>query len=153
MKKTERKIVIGLLLISIISMFSYYAYINFSSHDQLYVEITKENEVLTIYELNNEDQFDLFVEGEHYSNEEIIEKLNIEQLDDITMEILEEEFNTGEEINLVVARNNEVKMYEANCPDKTCVETTPIYRAGEMIVCAPHSFYVKIIGETKLDVS
>lgn len=53
----------------------------------------------------------------------------------------------GNEHNIVEIKDGKVTMTESNCPDKVCIETKPISKNGEMIVCLPHKLYVKIEGE------
>lgn len=48
--------------------------------------------------------------------------------------------------NRVVIDNREVYMESADCPDKVCVKTGRISRAGETIVCLPHKVVVEIKG-------
>ncbi len=46
-----------------------------------------------------------------------------------------------------------VSMLEADCPDKYCVEHTPIDKVGETIVCLPHKVVLEITeGEEARDV-
>lgn len=40
--------------------------------------------------------------------------------------------------------NKTVKMTEANCGDKTCINTGSISRTGESIVCLPHRLVLQI---------
>lgn len=47
-------------------------------------------------------------------------------------------------INSITIRNGSVLISDADCPDKLCVKTGKINRAGETIVCLPHRVVVEI---------
>ena len=49
--------------------------------------------------------------------------------------------------NVLVIRDGEAMMTEADCPDKICVHHKPISRRGESIICLPHKLVVEISGE------
>lgn len=53
----------------------------------------------------------------------------------------------GEE-SIVEFKDGMVRIKEANCPDKVCVETGFISRPGDMIVCLPYHIIIKISGES-----
>lgn len=59
----------------------------------------------------------------------------------------------GESGILVVIKihNGEVQVVSSDCPDKTCVKTGKISKAGEMIVCLPARISVKIEGKGSAD--
>lgn len=46
--------------------------------------------------------------------------------------------------NVVVIKNNEVYVKEADCPDKICVNHKKISNIGETIICLPHKLVVEI---------
>lgn len=46
--------------------------------------------------------------------------------------------------NVVVIKNNEVYVKEADCPDKICVDHKKISNIGETIICLPHKLVVEI---------
>ena len=48
------------------------------------------------------------------------------------------------ETNILIIENNEVNMYEANCPDQICVKHVPISKNGETIVCLPNKVVVTV---------
>jgi hypothetical protein len=48
--------------------------------------------------------------------------------------------------NIIKVHDNGVEMLDANCPDKICVRTGFIDKAGSTIVCLPHKIYVEIIS-------
>lgn len=53
--------------------------------------------------------------------------------------------------NRVVIDNGEVYMENADCPDKICVKTGHISKAGETIVCLPHKVVIEIKGKNAVD--
>lgn len=53
----------------------------------------------------------------------------------------------GGERNVLVIRDGEAYMEEADCPDRLCVKQGPIGRNGESIICLPHKLAVQIAGE------
>ncbi|MGI6189102.1 MAG: NusG domain II-containing protein [Caldicoprobacteraceae bacterium] len=48
--------------------------------------------------------------------------------------------------NKVVVMNGEVKIEEANCPDRLCVKSGAIRFSGQTIVCLPHRVVVRLTG-------
>ena len=46
--------------------------------------------------------------------------------------------------NIVVIKDNEVYVKEADCPDKICVNHKKISNVGETIICLPHKLVVEI---------
>lgn len=50
--------------------------------------------------------------------------------------------------NVVVIRDGQVDMIEANCPDQICVEHKTISKAKETIICLPNKVVVEIVGGT-----
>lgn len=61
------------------------------------------------------------------------------------------EIKDADGYNRVVIDNREVYMESADCPDKVCVKTGRISRAGETIVCLPHKVVVEIKGGEDAD--
>ncbi len=51
----------------------------------------------------------------------------------------------------VCCENGEIYVKESSCPDKVCVSSGRISKAGEGIICAPNRVAVEIIGEKQLD--
>lgn len=51
----------------------------------------------------------------------------------------------------VRVENGEVFVAKSDCPDRVCVNTGRISRAGEAIICVPNRVSIKIIGEGKVD--
>ena len=54
-------------------------------------------------------------------------------------------------INSIIIRNGSVLASDADCPDKLCVKTGKINRAGETIVCLPHRVVVEIKSNSVSD--
>ncbi len=53
-------------------------------------------------------------------------------------------FEVDKGYNVVVIKNNEVYVKEADCPDKICVKHKKISNIGETIICLPHKLVVEI---------
>ena len=54
--------------------------------------------------------------------------------------------------NTFEIRDGEVRMTEADCPDKSCVHTAPISSHGGVIVCLPNRVVLRIVnGEEDID--
>ena len=66
---------------------------------------------------------------------------------DRTIEIL----SNGIKIT-VTASNGEVSLTNSDCPDKLCVNTMPISKKGETIVCLPARVVVGISGDNRNEV-
>ncbi len=54
---------------------------------------------------------------------------------------------TPEGRNVIRISGGEVRVTEADCPDKLCAKHSPICRSGETIVCLPHKLIVEVTGE------
>lgn len=48
--------------------------------------------------------------------------------------------------NLLIIKNGQAYMTEADCPDRTCVKTGRISYKGQSIVCLPNKISVRISG-------
>jgi len=53
--------------------------------------------------------------------------------------------------NIVRISSEGIAVIDANCPDKLCVRSPNIKVPGQSIVCIPHKFVVRIIGESQGD--
>ena len=51
--------------------------------------------------------------------------------------------------NVIEIDKAQVKIIDADCPDKICVKAHGINKPGEALICLPHKLVVKIIGEGK----
>lgn len=49
--------------------------------------------------------------------------------------------------NTVEIKDGKVRVVEADCPDLLCVHTGWREHVGQLIVCLPHYFVVKIVGD------
>ncbi len=47
--------------------------------------------------------------------------------------------------------DGEVRIVSSTCPDKVCISTGAISRAGEIIVCVPNRVSVKMTGREEFD--
>lgn len=47
-------------------------------------------------------------------------------------------------INVIVVKDTQVSMKEADCPDKLCIKQGTISKNGQSIICLPHKLVVKI---------
>ena len=68
----------------------------------------------------------------------VVKELPLNQDDEFTVS----GFQGG--INSIIIRNGSVLASDADCPDKLCVKTGKINRAGETIVCLPHRVVIEI---------
>lgn len=50
------------------------------------------------------------------------------------------------ERNVLMIRDGEAYMEEADCPDQLCVKQGPVGKNGESIICLPHKLAVQIVG-------
>ena len=53
--------------------------------------------------------------------------------------------------NVLVIKDGEAEMSEANCPDGICKRHKKIHRNGESIICLPHKVVVSVVNEQKAD--
>lgn len=53
----------------------------------------------------------------------------------------------GDHYNLIVIKDNKVRITEANCPDKLCVKDGAISKQGQILVCLPNKVVVQIKGK------
>ncbi len=52
----------------------------------------------------------------------------------------------GDVTNILLVKDGEADMIWADCPDQTCVNTNPISKSGETIVCLPRQVVVEVIS-------
>lgn len=57
------------------------------------------------------------------------------------------------EANVLLIRDGQAKMLEADCPDKLCVKQKSISHKGESIICLPHRLVIEVTEgeENELD--
>ena len=53
--------------------------------------------------------------------------------------------------NLILISNGEVRVCDADCPDKLCIKQRSISKGGESIICLPHKLVVQIISKEESD--
>ena len=49
--------------------------------------------------------------------------------------------------NVLVVKDGEAYMKSADCPDRLCVKSGRISRAGEQIICLPNRVSVEVLGD------
>lgn len=54
--------------------------------------------------------------------------------------------------NVLVIRDGEAYMSEADCPDKLCVKQKAVSKSGESIICLPHRLVIEVRGKEKGEV-
>ncbi len=59
----------------------------------------------------------------------------------------EEVINTPEGKNRLEIKDGRVRVTDADCPDKLCVNQGWISMKGQSVICLPHKLTVKITGE------
>ena len=55
-------------------------------------------------------------------------------------------------INRLIISGGTVRIEEADCPDKVCVRSREISKAGESIVCLPNHVILKITGSESSEI-
>ena len=55
---------------------------------------------------------------------------------------------TSDGFNEIEIKDGKVSVKDADCPQGICVRHSPVYRAGESIICLPHNVIITIEGET-----
>lgn len=62
---------------------------------------------------------------------------------------IEKEIITEYGKNILVIKNGQVSITDADCPDLVCVKHREISKDGETIVCLPHKLVIEITAETE----
>ncbi len=62
---------------------------------------------------------------------------------------IEKEIVTEYGKNILVIKNGQVSITDADCPDLVCVKHREISKDGETIVCLPHKLVIEITAETE----
>ncbi len=57
------------------------------------------------------------------------------------------DLNSGSWYNVLLIKDGQASMTEADCPDLICVHHKPVSREGETIVCLPHKLVVEVTGK------
>jgi hypothetical protein len=66
---------------------------------------------------------------------------------DLSSDLKPLRIETKHGFNVVEISEGQVRVSEADCPDLLCVHTGWRQHAGQVIVCLPHYFVVRIVGE------
>lgn len=53
--------------------------------------------------------------------------------------------------NILIINNGYVKIIEADCPDKLCINQKSISNVGETIICLPHKLIIKIKNDKNIE--
>lgn len=79
---------------------------------------------------------------------------NVETFYDLNKD-LTVDLGKGEHVCMLEIEGRKARILESNCPDKICVKTGYISKAGESIICLPHKVIVEITGmdQRGIDVS
>lgn len=64
----------------------------------------------------------------------------------------EYEIGDNSDKNIIVVKDKQVYMKEADCPDKICVRQGKISNNKETIICLPHKLVVKVVSDKKSEV-
>jgi hypothetical protein len=69
----------------------------------------------------------------------------------LSKDLRKETFSIDNELgkNIIEIKNGEVRIIDADCPDKMCVKAYAISKLGQSLICLPHKLVVRIIGEGK----
>lgn len=62
------------------------------------------------------------------------------------------EFSTDRGSNMVVVESEKIRVSDADCPDKVCVNMGWKSRRGETITCLPHKLVIEIQGGGERDI-
>lgn len=62
------------------------------------------------------------------------------------------EFSTDRGSNTVVVESGKIRVSDADCPDKVCVDMGWKSRRGETITCLPHKLVIEIQGGGERDI-
>lgn len=62
------------------------------------------------------------------------------------------EFSTDRGSNTVVVESGKIRVSDADCPDKVCVDMGWKSRRGEAITCLPHKLVIEIQGGGERDI-
>lgn len=60
-------------------------------------------------------------------------------------------FDTLYGTNTVVVEGGEIRVSEADCPDKICMNMGGVSRSGETITCLPHKLVIEVHNDKKND--
>jgi len=71
----------------------------------------------------------------------------IKQLDLLNLNEPEYLYLTGTVSQVIVAERGRIRFLESDCPNRTCVNSGWLTRAGDRAVCVPSRVVIKIVGK------
>lgn len=71
----------------------------------------------------------------------------IKQLDLLNLDEPEYLYLTGTVSQVIVAERGRIRFLESDCPNRTCVNSGWLTRAGDRAVCVPSRVVIKIVGK------
>ena len=83
-------------------------------------------------------------EAEVYVDGSLVQTIDMTR-DDIYL------FDRSYGTNTVVVEGGEIRVSEADCPDKICVNMGGVSRSGETITCLPHKLVIEVHNDKKND--
>lgn len=83
-------------------------------------------------------------EAEVYVDGSLVQTIDMTR-DDIYL------FDTSYGTNTVVVEGGEIRVSEADCPDKICMNMGGVSRSGETITCLPHKLVIEVHNDKKND--
>ena len=83
-------------------------------------------------------------ESEVYVDGSLVQTIDMTR-DDIYL------FDTSYGTNTVVVEGGEIRVSEADCPDKICVNMGGVSRSAETITCLPHKLVIEVHNDKKND--
>ncbi len=83
-------------------------------------------------------------EAEVYVDGSLVQTIDMTR-DDIYL------FDTLYGTNTVVVEGGEIRVSEADCPDKICMNMGGVSRSGETITCLPHKLVIEVHNDKKND--
>jgi len=71
----------------------------------------------------------------------------IKQIDLLNLDAPEYLYLTGTVSQVIVAERGRIRFLESDCPNRTCVNSGWLTRAGDRAVCVPSRVVIKIVGK------
>lgn len=119
MKKGDKLVAIFIAVIILISGIGVYAYMSFSKGNSRIAEIKQDGKLIKTIDLNK------------------------------VTEPIEIRIPYGDNYNIVYAEKGRIRVTDADCPDKLCVESGWISEPGKNVICLPHRLIISIQGTSK----
>jgi len=83
-----------------------------------------------------------------YQNGTLIKEIDLSAISGVNDYTIEE----NNRLNIIRAEQGRIRMYQANCPDGTCVRQGWISDGAIPIVCLPHRLVIKLDTESALSI-